>query len=127
MKYLSDYTEEGISKALEEFGGFYAFSTKQFNEAKKEGVKYVSLGAGLICPEDNALQLVNAIMAVGNNGIQQDLAENGKEAIIRRELYNHEAFYTGDIESTVDALQNYPITEEEVRDVFRKERVKAQA
>jgi hypothetical protein len=37
-----------------DYGAFFAFGDKQFNEQKKEGVKYVSMGAGLICPKSEA-------------------------------------------------------------------------
>ena len=48
MKYLSHYTEEATTKLLTKYNGFFAFGQKQFDEAKKEGVKYVDRGAGLI-------------------------------------------------------------------------------
>ena len=46
-----------VSIALESNGAFWAFSDKQFNESKKDNVKYVSLGSGLVCPKDNAKKL----------------------------------------------------------------------
>lgn len=127
MKYLSDYTQQGITDLLNQYGGFFAFSDAQMNEKKKEGVEYVSCGHGLIAPKENAKLLVDGLIANGDKAVQQDIAENGKEEIIKRELYNHEAFYTGDIEQTVDALSIYGFTEEDVRLVFYKERVIANA
>lgn len=122
MKYLNDYTEEAISAIMEKHGAFFAFSNRQFDEKKKEGIKYVQLGSGMICPSDNGITLMKEIIGVGERGRQQDLKENGREGVIERELYNHEAFYTGDIESTVDALEGYGITQAEVRAVYIKER-----
>lgn len=119
MKYLSDYTENGISEALEKFGGFFAFSDKQFNEAKKEGVKYTQIGHCLICPVENAIALSKAIIEVHDRAVQQDLQENGKDAIIERELYNYEAFYTGEIDDTVDAVKVYGFTHDDVLLVYR--------
>jgi hypothetical protein len=55
-------------------------------------------------------------------GIAADIAENGKENIIKRELYNHEAFYTDDITSTTEALDAYGFTVDEIRTVYRTER-----
>lgn len=127
MKYLSDYTQQGITDLLNQYGGFFAFSDAQLNEQKKEGVEYVSCGYGLIAPKENAKLLIDGLIANGDKAVQQDIAENGKEEIIKRELYNHEAFYTGDIEQTVDALRIYGFTEEDVRLVFYKERVIANA
>ena len=54
-------------------------------------------------------------------GVKQDLAENGKDGVIKRELGNYECYYTGDIETCVDALKSYGITEEEIRVVFKQE------
>jgi hypothetical protein len=47
MKYLMDYMENKQTKALNKAGAFFAFSNEQFDKAKKEGIKYISLGAGL--------------------------------------------------------------------------------
>lgn len=124
MKYLNDYTEDQITKVMDQHGAFFAFSNQQFDEKKKDGVKYISCGAGLICPKENAVQLLKDINDVGEKGIQQDVGENGREAIIKRELANHEAYYTGDVDSTVDALEGYGITREEIVTVYRKERAK---
>jgi hypothetical protein len=40
MKYLTDYTQEAQTKLFEEKGVFFAFSNKQFEEQRKEGIKY---------------------------------------------------------------------------------------
>jgi Glu-tRNA(Gln) amidotransferase subunit E-like FAD-binding protein len=48
------------------------------------------------------------------------LAENGKDGVIERELHNHEAFYVGSIRDTVDALSDYGITREEIRQVYNR-------
>lgn len=122
MKYLSDYSQEGITNLLNELGGFYAFSDAQYNEAKKEGVEYVSLGMGLICPKENAKALQEGLIEVSKNAIQQDLKENGKVNIIKRELSNHEAYYTGDISDTYYALKCYDITEAEILEVYNEEK-----
>ncbi|WP_444823022.1 DUF7659 family protein, partial [Vibrio parahaemolyticus] len=44
MKYLSDYTQQPQTALFDELGAFFAFSNKQFDEAKKKGIEYVSLG-----------------------------------------------------------------------------------
>lgn len=118
MKYLNDYTQEETTKAFEKAGAFFAFSDKQFEEKKKEGIKYMSCGAGLICPELTAKQLMKDLDDVEKNGIKQDLEENGPEKIIARELRNHEAFYTGDISSTMDALDGYGFSKEKIVEVY---------
>lgn len=119
MKYLSDYISAGQTKALDKAGAFFAFSNKQFDEVKKEGVKYVDMGLGMICPKETAGQLVIDLDNVLKTGIEQDIAENGIDNIIKRELNNHEAYYTGDITSTVEALGAYPVTKEQILSIYR--------
>jgi hypothetical protein len=121
MKYLQDYQEEAQTALFKKTGAFFAFSNKQFDEEKKEGVKYVHLGAGLICPKVNAKELNEKLDAIYKDAIKKDIAENGIEAIIKRELYNHECFYTGDITDCVSKLQDYPTTKEEIWNVYKSE------
>ncbi|EDK30745.1 hypothetical protein VSWAT3_25719 [Vibrionales bacterium SWAT-3] len=118
MKYLSHYIQDKQTQAFNEAGAFFAFSTKQFDEAKKEGVKYASLGMGLICPVDNAKQLMTSLDSIAQEGIAEDIEENGKKSIIRRELFNHECFYTNDICDCVEKLEGYGISYDEVYEVF---------
>lgn len=61
MKYLSHYLEEAQTKAFEKAGAFFAFSNSQFDEKKKDGVKYVDMGAGLICPKENMVTLAREL------------------------------------------------------------------
>lgn len=118
MKYLSDYTSEKLTQAFNEFGAFFAFSNKQFDEAKKEGVKYSSMGAGLICPVGNEKKLYDRLEKITKEGIAQDIAENGKNAIIRRELFNHECFYTGEICDCVEKLEEYGYSYDDIYQVY---------
>ncbi|CDT63678.1 hypothetical protein VCR4J2_750251 [Vibrio coralliirubri] len=80
MKYLSHYIQTKQTQAFNEAGAFFAFSTKQFDEAKKEGVKYASLGMGLICPVDNAEQLMNRLDSIAQEGS----AETSKRMVKNR-------------------------------------------
>ena len=120
MKTLSNYTEQAISEALSKHGAFFAFSQSQFEEQAVPGLRYCSLGSELICPEKNALLLSSDLEKAHHRGISLDIAENGVSAIILRELLNHEAFYTGDISDTVDALQSYEFSRQQVIEVFKK-------
>lgn len=115
MMYLSDYMQDAQTELFKSTGAFFAFSPKQFNEAREEGVKYTSCGAGMICPSDNVDRLMTDLEKIGVKGIAQDMKENGKKAIIHRELANHEAQITGSLGSTLDALDGYPITREDVQ------------
>ena len=124
MKYLSDYTQEAMTKALNKAGAFFAFGDKQFKEQQKKDIKYISLDAGLICPKNTANELVKELNNTVTQGIKQDIKENGKRAIIKRELANYETYYTGDITDTVDALKDYKFTAQEILKIFRVEQSK---
>lgn len=118
MKTLTNYTEQATADLMNECGAFFAFSDTQFEEKKKADVKYVNCGHGLICPKENAKVLLAGIRSIAVKGREQDMLENGKDAIIERELRNYETFYTGDIQDTVDALVDYGITADEVNAVY---------
>lgn len=111
--------EDRITKTMNKHKAFFAFNNQQFEEGKTEGIfKYVSMGAGLICPKENVKQLIEDMHNASKNNINDDLKANGKKKIIHRELANHEASYTYSIEQTVDALEGYGITREEVQAEF---------
>ncbi|MGF1884098.1 DUF7659 family protein [Vibrio splendidus] len=118
MKYLSHYIQDKQTQAFNEAGAFFAFSNQQFDDEKKEDVKYASLGMGLICPVDNAKKLMTRLDSIVQEGIAEDIKENGKTAIIRRELFNHECFYTNEICDCVEKLEDYGITYDEIYTVF---------
>jgi hypothetical protein len=115
MKTLSSYTEARTTELLNSTGAFFAFGQKQMDEQKVEGITYTSMGGGLIVPIVNAAQFADGFKTIMSESIAQDIAENGKPAIIRRELANHEAQITSDISDTVEALEGYGISEEEVQ------------
>ena len=126
MKYLSNYMEDRQTKAIDKAKAFFAFSDKQVEEGKaKQGltddIKLVSVGSGLICPKDTAKTLIKELDTIYKNSIKQDVEENTKDGVIKRELYNHEAFYCGEIEQTVDALQDYPLTVEDIQKIYQGE------
>ena len=118
MKYLSHYTEKAQTKLFKECGAFFAFSQDQFKEKAKKDVKYVSFGAGLICEKQHEDKLADGLNSIQAAGIKQDIKENGIKAIIHRELATHEAQITYDITDTVDALEGYGITEDQIRAEF---------
>lgn len=121
MKYLQDYQEEKQTALFNETGAFFAFSLSQLNEAKKEGVKYVSLGGGLICPKENVEKLDTGLETIYREAIAQDIAENGDEAIIKRELYNHESFYDWDFSRAMEVLKPYKFPKEVIQKVIAQE------
>jgi hypothetical protein len=122
MKYLSDYMSDKQTALFKKTGSFFAFGRKQFEEKRVEGVKYYNMGAGLLCPKETAKELSDGLDKIYVEAIAQDMEENGKKAIILRELGNHECWYTGDPEPCVDKLKDYPITKEEVWKVFKNKK-----
>lgn len=124
MKFLQEYMEDRQTALFNETGSFFAFSMKQFNEAKKEGINYIPLGAGLICPEDTAIKLIEGLDTIYKESIAQDIKENGAEAIIAREIFNHECHYTGDYEPMREKLADYNFAPELLNKVIREERIK---
>jgi len=118
--------ENSISELLKTCSVFFAFSEQQFKENKtplQEGEKYCSIGAGGYCPKSKAKQLADGFEAIDKAYKEAIKANKAREANILYELQNHEAFYTGSIEATLDALgEDY--TKEEVTAVYRKNRDK---
>lgn len=52
--------------------------------------------------------------------IELDIAENGKEAIILRELNNYYCFYSSTIEDAVMEVKPYGYSQQDVEDVYNK-------
>ena len=124
MKNLSTIINDKINHLLIKYNGFFAFSEKQFEEAKKENVKYVWRGAGLYHEAGKSEEFDEDFKLISKEAIEQDLKENGKEAIIERELENYECYYTNDINEAVINLKDYDITFDEVNFIFVKNKNK---
>ena len=114
MKYLSDYTNDKQSELFKTTGAFFAFSGKQFNEGKQEGVKYTNLGDGMICPSEHVNTLIDGLEVIQKEAMSQDVIDNGVKAIIHRELGNHECAYVGNYDEVVDVLAPYGILKEQI-------------
>jgi hypothetical protein len=121
MKTLSTYTEEKINVLLAKYNGFFAFSQNQFEEAKKQNIECVYRGGGLYHEAGKQKEFDADYELMIKEAIEQDLKENGKEAIIKRALSNYESYYTYDISDAVESLKDYGITKEEIQAVFRVE------
>lgn len=112
MKYLHDYIDQAQTDLFNETSSFFAFSSKQVAEGigHKTDIKYINIGNGLFTPEDKAQQVIDSLENIYKEGIKRDVADNGLRAIIRRELGNHEAQISMDLDDTRRALKDYPIT-----------------
>lgn len=113
---MKHYEYEAQAKEiLERNNAFYAFSNKQFDEQKKEGINYISLGYGLIVDETKAESYIEEIAELAKKKTEWELANNTREEIIWYELANHECQITGSYQEVVALLEHYGITEEEIK------------
>jgi len=124
MKYLSEIMEKRQSELFRKYKVFFAFSNEQFKEGMKKNkipkeTKVVKMGQGMFCPSKNIKEVIKEMDLIYKDSIEKDLLQ-GKEKIILRELINHECFYTGDPTDCIETLKEYPITEEEICDIYRK-------
>jgi len=127
MKYLQDYTEKATSKLFKDNGAFFAFSDKQFEEAKDKKIPnkdYCNMFAGMVAPKKNSDNIIAGLKKITKEGIKQDIKENGIIGIIKRELGNHECYYTGDYSTAFESLDGYNITLNQVKEVYNTEKNK---
>lgn len=122
MKTLNCYMQDAQTELFNRLGVFFAFSNAQIEEQRKPGVEYTTVGAGMIVPKDNAKEVVESLEAIYKTAIAEDLAENGINAIIDRELQNYECYYTHEIDDCADALEDYGIVRDQVWFVYNRER-----
>ncbi len=118
MTTIDHYNGSRINRIMKHHGAFFAFSSEQYELKARPGVRYASLGAGLIAPMQNACAVMEDLKTSTRISITADIAENGIDAIIMRELANHEANYTRDYSDALAALRCYGVTEEKMREVF---------
>jgi len=112
--------EQGQTELFKKTKTFFAFSTKQYKEQAKAGIKYIDMGGGMITPTENVKEVIETLDTIHKEGMNQDIKENGHQAIILRELQNYEAFYTNDTEQTIEALEDYPgITKQDIIKVYK--------
>lgn len=128
MKFLQNYIEEKQSQVFKSKKVFFAFSNDQFKESIKEhnikkDVKIIHLGGGMYCPTKNYKEVIKQLENINKKGIEEDLKENGKYNVIKRELSNYESYYTYDLTDCIDALKDYKsISKEDIKNVFHKEK-----
>ena len=126
MKTLNNYTDTLTSKLFADNGAFFAFGNKQFDEKKQDGVTYVSMASGLICPKENAKKVMTELEQIFNDAVKQQVADFGAEKIIRHEYFNHETQITGDTDQVRDVLSTHRelfpelFTDDEIIKVCRK-------
>jgi len=127
---LKNQRREKYNNLFNKVGVFYAFSLDQFSEGKKknplieEGEKYVDIGAGGYIRRGKIEELNRGLEEIDKwyKIASSELKKNNqkKEEMIIHELSNYEAWYTGDITDTFEALRNEGITKEEILKVYKK-------
>ena len=121
MKYLSDYMEAKQNELFQRTGTFFAFSQKQFEEGRKDNVKYVDMGQGMITEKPFVEEVINELDKIHKEAMVQDIKENGIQGVIQRELENYETYYTNDLEPAMEALESYPeITQKDIINVYQR-------
>jgi hypothetical protein len=124
MKYLSEIMEEKQSQLFAKYKVFFAFSDKQFKEGMDKynltkQDKIINMGKGMFCPSNNVKAFIDKHHLLYKLSIAKDMLQ-GKDKVIYRELSNHECFWSGDITDCVEKLSDYPITKEDIINVFQK-------
>ena len=120
-KLLSYYTEDKISKILDNNGAFFAFSNKQFKEKKKEGIKYCQLSSGLIAPKENAKSIYEEIEKAHIEAVKQDLKDNSVKSIIFRDCANLELQFSYDgLNEITEYLKQYPISKDTIEKYYKE-------
>jgi len=124
---LKKENETKLDLLFKECGVFFAFSNDQFNENKTplaDGDKYVSMGAGGYLPKSKVDAYIQGSKDI-NKGFKAGIKKSKslRYENIAYELANHEAYYTGEITDTLEALGS-EYTAKEVWEVYNKEAYK---
>lgn len=116
---------DNINRIMEQQKVFWAFNQSQLEEGKaKIGIQdnklLMSIGMGGFCPRANADELMR-LMKEEDARYHKELkdAKEQKEQAILYELYNHESYYTGDLEPVIEIFKGL-YTPKEIRDVYLK-------
>lgn len=117
-------TEQKMTDLFNSTNTIFAFSAKQFNEQKKDGIKYVNLGAGMLCQMENVDTLIEGLERINKEDRAEKLERLGVDKLILDTLLNYEAFYTYDISDAMEELKAYHFSEEKVWEIFNKNKDK---
>ncbi len=122
--------QNSVDALITECNIFFAFSNEQLEEGIKntpltEGDKFVSIGSGGYMPKSKVNQFTEGMEQI--NKTFNKAVKSSKELRYKHiayELANHEAYYTGSIDDTMDSLGG-KYTRAEVLKVYQKERLTA--
>jgi len=118
--------DDTVSDIMKKHGAFFAFNNEQLSEGKDANLElseYCNVGAGMLCPKKTADKCMFEINEAYEKHAQVVRERFSVAQIIKYELCNHEIDITGDITDTVDAVECYGITEQDVIDHCKKYKV----
>ena len=119
MKTLNDYVEKAQTKMFDKYNVFFAFGSIESSDKYVEGVEYVSMGHGMICPKEHAQTVLEEMTAGYDNAIEARIKDYGIDRIIQYELGNYESQISMDYDDAFRVLQDYGVTEEKMIEQFR--------
>lgn len=126
IQQIKDNKEKAVSKLIEDCSVFFAFSNEQFEKNKtplQTGEKYVSMGMGGYLPKSKVADWLQGMKDI-EKGFKSEIKKSKelRRENIAYELANHEAYYTGSISDTLEALgEDY--TKKEVWKVYYEEQL----
>lgn len=128
---LKKIREEKQTVIFEKYNVFFAFSNEQLRKGVEkcnlqEGEKIISMGLGGYLPKKHLDDFLNEMEALNKWFKEQGKNKAMRRKLIAYELSNHEAFYTRDIDDTLNALGD-GYTYDEVYQVYLKEQKKHSA
>lgn len=137
MKYkeIKDKRQNDTNALLDSLSVFWAFSNEQFKEGldklftsgkMKSGEKITNIGAGGFMPSKNVDAMLKGLEEIENTFKASIKEAKARVEHILYELNNHEAFYTGNTESTLSALGD-DYTADEVIAVYKQYKAKKYA
>lgn len=125
MKTLSQINEEQqqkISALFERNGVIFAFSNKQFESNRKEGVTYVMMECGMIVPKENVKKVRDDFAQITKEYTGELQNHVTMEQYTHDKLLDHECYYTGNYAEVIEMVQDYyPLcTHSDVREIYLK-------
>lgn len=115
LGYYMNVAQHDLYKSL---GAIFAPTQELFEKNRTENVEYRALASGMYVPVANALSVYESFETILNNAIAMDIAANGKEAIIRRELLSQHCFFDGEVARGINALACYKFPREDIVSVY---------
>ena len=116
ISYFTNILIQGnnMSMDFEQFGAFFAFSNKQYEEKAELDITYVQLVHGLICPKENADACLDYMQNYSENRIKKDKEKHTTKEIMWREFANYECQIVMSVEDALPTLLEYGYTKDEI-------------